>query len=89
MKKIIKAHHMANIFMTNIFEHHRFPESIVLDIDSCMTSLFLKGLIKNVETKLNFSFAYHSQMDGQSEIVNSTILDLLKCYVVEVNQKAQ
>ena len=33
--------------------------------------------------------AYHPQMDGQSEIVNSTILDLLKCYVNEVDQRNQ
>ena len=28
-------------------------------------------------------------MDGQSEIVNSTILDLLKCYVNEVDKRNQ
>ena len=28
--------------------------------------------------RLNFSLAYHPQTDGQSEIVNSIILDLLK-----------
>ena len=28
-------------------------------------------------------------MDGQSKIVNSTILDLLKCYVNEVDQRNQ
>ena len=28
-------------------------------------------------------------MDGQSEIVNSVILDLLKCYVNEVDQRNQ
>ncbi|MCO5548387.1 hypothetical protein L7F22_001844 [Adiantum nelumboides] len=29
----------------------------------------------------HFSSAYHPETDGQSEIVNSTVLDLLKCYV--------
>ena len=32
---------------------------------------------------------YHPQTDGQSEIVNSTILDLLKCYVNDVDQRNQ
>ena len=54
-----------------------------------MTSLFWRGLFENVETKLNFSSTYHSQTDEQSEIVNSTILDLLKCYVNEVDQRNQ
>ncbi|MCO5548846.1 hypothetical protein L7F22_002308 [Adiantum nelumboides] len=54
-----------------------------------MSSLFWRGLFDNVGTKLNFSSAYHPQTDGQSEIVNSTILNLLKCYVNEVDQRNQ
>ena len=88
VKKTIKAPHMANLFMIHIFKYHGFPKSIISDRDPRMTSLFWQGLAKNVGTKLNFSSAYHPQTDGQSEIVNSTILDLLKCYVNEVNQNA-
>ena len=33
--------------------------------------------------------AYHPQMDGQSEIANLTIIDLLKAYVTEVDQRNQ
>ena len=54
-----------------------------------MTSLFWKGLFENLGTRLNFSLAYHPQMDGQSEIVNSVILDLLKSYVSEKDQNNQ
>ena len=54
-----------------------------------MTSLIWRGLAENVGTKLNFSSAYHPQTNGQSEIVNSTILDLLKCYVNDVDQRNQ
>ena len=39
--------------------------------------------------RLNFSLAYHSQTDGQSEIVNSIILGLLQCYVNEVDKRNQ
>ena len=38
---------------------------------------------------MNYSLAYHPQMDSQSEIVNSIIPDLLKCYVNEVDQRNQ
>ncbi|MCO5611276.1 hypothetical protein L7F22_065528 [Adiantum nelumboides] len=34
-------------------------------------------------TTLKFSSSFHPQTDGQSEEANSTVLDLLKCYVSE------
>ncbi|MCO5596491.1 hypothetical protein L7F22_050554 [Adiantum nelumboides] len=42
-----------------------------------------------ISTRLNFSSAYHPQTDGQSEIANLTVLDLLKAYVTEVDQRSQ
>ncbi|MCO5571938.1 hypothetical protein L7F22_025689 [Adiantum nelumboides] len=53
-----------------------------------MTSKFWKGLFENLGTRLNFSSAYHPQTDGQSEIANLTIIDLLKAYVMEVDQRS-
>ena len=89
VKKTIKPYHMATLFVSNIFKYHGLPKSIVSDRDPRMTSLFWKGLFENLGTRLNFSSAYHPQTDGQSEIVNSTILDLLKSYVNEVDQRNQ
>ena len=89
VKKTIKPHHMATLFISQIFKYHGLPKSIVSARDPRMTSLFWKGLFENMGTKLNFSSAYHPQTDGQSEIVNSTILDLLKSYVNEVDQRNQ
>ncbi|MCO5605607.1 hypothetical protein L7F22_059790 [Adiantum nelumboides] len=54
-----------------------------------MTISFWKGLFENLGTILNFSSAYHPQTDGQSEIANLTVLDLLKAYVTEVDQCSQ
>ncbi|MCO5566446.1 hypothetical protein L7F22_020123 [Adiantum nelumboides] len=48
-----------------------------------MTSLFRRGLFENMGTALKFSSSFHPQTYGQSEEANSTILDLLKCYVSE------
>ena len=80
---------MATLFISQIFKYHGLPTSIVSDRDPRMTSNFWKGLFENLGTKLNFSSAYHPQTDGQSEIANSTILDLLKAYVTEVDQRSQ
>lgn len=85
VKKTLKPHGMANLFVSLIFKYHGLPRSIVLDRDPHMTSLFWKGLFENLDTILDFSYAYHPQMDVQSEIVNSTILDLHKNYVKEVD----
>ncbi|MCO5567179.1 hypothetical protein L7F22_020867 [Adiantum nelumboides] len=86
VKKTIKAPHMAQLFISQIFKYHGMPTSIVSDRDPRMTSKFWKGLFQNLGTKLNFSSAYHPQTDGQSEIANSIVLDLLKAYVMEVDQ---
>ena len=69
---------MAILFISQIFKYHGMPNLIVSDRDPRMTSLFWQGLFDNLGTNLNFSSAYHPQTDGQSEIVNLTILDLLK-----------
>ncbi|MCO5572737.1 hypothetical protein L7F22_026496 [Adiantum nelumboides] len=39
--------------------------------------------LMNMGTTLKFSSSFHPQTDGQSEEANSTVLDLLKCYVSE------
>ena len=81
---------MATLFVSQIFKYHGMPSSIVSDRDPRLTSLFWKkGLFENLGTKLNFSSAYHPQTDGQSEIANLTILDLLKTYVDGVDQRGQ
>ena len=54
-----------------------------------MTSLFWKGLFENMVLRLDFSSAYHPQTDGQSEIVNSIVLDLLNNYVNDVDHRNQ
>ncbi|MCO5571653.1 hypothetical protein L7F22_025400 [Adiantum nelumboides] len=83
VRKKIKPEHMVKIFMQNIFKYHGMPQSIVSDRDPRMTSLFWKALFENMGTTLMFSSSFHPQTDGQSEEANSTVLDLLKCYVSE------
>ncbi|MCO5593627.1 hypothetical protein L7F22_047642 [Adiantum nelumboides] len=79
----IKSEHMVKLFMNNVFKYHEMPQSIVSDKDPRMTSLFWKALFENMGTTLKFSSSFHLQTDGQSKEANSTVLDLLKCYVSE------
>ncbi|MCO5588027.1 hypothetical protein L7F22_041981 [Adiantum nelumboides] len=87
VRKKIKPDQMACLFMSNVFKYHGMPQSIVSDRDPRMTSLFWRGLFENMGTTLKFSSSFHPQTDGQSEEANSTVLDLLKCYVSEYKGK--
>ena len=80
---------MATLFIAQVFKYHGLPTSIACYRDPRMTSNFWKGLFENLGTKLNFSLAYHPQMDGKSEIANLTIIDLLKAYVIEVHHQRE
>ncbi|MCO5553245.1 hypothetical protein L7F22_006766 [Adiantum nelumboides] len=83
VRKKIKSEHMVKLFMHNIFKYQGMPQSIVSDRDPCMMSLFWKELFENMGTTLKFSCSFRPQIDTQSEEANSTVLDLLKCYVSE------
>ena len=42
---------------------------------------FWKSLFKGLDTKLNFSTAYHPQTNGQTKRVNQVLEDMLMMYV--------
>ncbi|MCO5572711.1 hypothetical protein L7F22_026470 [Adiantum nelumboides] len=83
VRKKIKLDQMARLLMSNIFKYHGMPQSIVSDCDPRMIGVFWRGFFENMGTPLKFSSSFHPQTDGQSEEANSTVLDLLKCYVSE------
>ena len=83
VRRIIKAVHMAKLLLAHIFKHHGMPKSIVSDCDPRMTCLFWRALFNIMGKKLKFSFAFHSQTYGQSELANSRVFNTLKCYVVD------
>ena len=59
------------------------PESIVSDRDIKFVSYFWKALWHLMGTKLKFSSVYHHQTDGQIEVVNRSLENLLQCLVSE------
>ena len=60
---------LAELYMKKIRRLHGVSLSIMSDRDPHFTSRFWKELQSALGTRLNFSTAFHPQIDGQSEIL--------------------
>jgi hypothetical protein len=59
VKTTYKGSQLAELYMARIVYLHGVPKKIVLDRGSQFTFRFWKSFNENVDTKLNFSSAYH------------------------------
>ena len=84
--KTIDASRVAKLYFDEIVKLYGLPHTIVLDRDVRFTSYFWKILWHMVGTKLKFSTAYHPQTDGQTEVVNKILGNLLRCLVSDHNR---
>ena len=75
------ATRVAKLFMNEVVRLHGLPKTIVSDRDTKFTSYFWKTLWHLLGTKLAYSTAYHPQTDGQTEVVNRSLGNLLRCLV--------
>ncbi|KAL4016262.1 hypothetical protein IC575_023908 [Cucumis melo] len=76
-KSTYTASKWGQLFMTEIVRLHGVPVSIVSDRDARFTSKFWKGLQLALGTRLDFSTAFHPQIDGQTERLNQILEDML------------
>ena len=81
VKTTHKAANIADIFIKEIFCLHGIPKIIISDRDPKFIGNFWKLLFKGIDTKLNFSTAYHPPTDGQIERANQVLEDMLRMYV--------
>ena len=68
---------LAELYVSEIVRLHGIPLSIVSDRDPRFPSRFWKELQSTFGTRLNFSTAFHPQIDGQSERVIQVMEDML------------
>lgn len=78
-KNITDVVHMAHLFFLEIYRMRGL--SIVSDWDTRFLSYFLQSLWRMANTLLDFSSAYHPYVDGQMEVVNCSLGNLLRCLV--------
>ena len=80
---------LAELYIEEMVRLHGIPISIIsyrdLRFNSRFFGKFQEALSTrlNLGTRLNFSTAFHPQMDGQSEIVIQVLEDMLRSCVID------
>jgi hypothetical protein len=81
--KTFDASQVAALFFTEVVRLHGVPTSIVSDHRVRFVNYFWKTLCAKMGTKRKFSSAFHPQTDGQTEVVNQSLRNLLRCLVTD------
>ena len=73
--------HAAALFFDHVVKLHGLLKTMVSDKDAKFVSYFWRTLWHKMGAKLKFSTVFHPQTDGQTEIVNRILGNLLRCLV--------
>jgi hypothetical protein len=79
-KKNIRAEATAKLFFERVWVHFGIPKSIISDQDNKFLSTFWSSLWSMLDTNLTKSTTFHPQTDGQTEVVNRMIVQILRMY---------
>jgi hypothetical protein len=78
--KQVTTKQMAQMFFQNVWVHFGLPKSIISDRDSRFLRSFWLSLWALMDIKLKKRTTFHPQTDGQTEVVNRTMVHLLRSY---------
>ncbi|GBG65783.1 hypothetical protein CBR_g52375 [Chara braunii] len=82
----ISAHEVADIVFDRVMRDHGLPQSIISDRDPRFNSTFWRRLHEVYRSQLRFSSSYHPQTDGQTEVTNKTLGNILRKFVRDDQQ---
>ena len=74
---------IARVFISEIVRLHGVPKKIIFERGSVFTELFWTIFQEALGTQHNFSTAYHSETDGQTERTNQILEDMLRMYMMD------
>jgi len=74
---------LAELYMSRNVCLHVVPKKIVCDRGTQFTLHFWQQLHEALDTHLNFSSAYHPQIDGQTERTNQILEDMLRACALQ------
>ena len=80
LPKQVDALLVAKLFKEHIYRHHGLPQKIISDRDSIFMSKFWTSLFKTLGTRLAPSTAYHPESDGQTEIANRKVEEMIRAF---------
>ena len=77
------------MYLRDIVRLHGIPDKIISDRDSLFTSSFWRELQEALDIRINFSTAYHPQIDRQTKRVNQILEDMLWMHVMDNQVKRE
>ena len=80
IKSNINPPEVAIKFKDYIYRNNGLPNKVISDRDGLFMSKFCKVLFYSLGTKLAPSTAYHPQTDGQSEISNRKVEEIIRAF---------
>ena len=80
-KKGLTAEEVANLFLREVFRHHGVPQVIISDRDTRLTSAFWREVMTQLGSKCKYSTAFHPQTDGQTEVYNKVVEQMMRNFV--------